>query len=259
MKKILISLIIGTTIASADIIGFSVGAGVWQENISGYVKTGDSINYLNNSSARNDGDNNTGDLGLSDKAQPYVWAKLIHPIPFLPNVKLQYTKYDTSGDGIASANLKIFGKTISANDRVHTTLSIDSYDATFFYEIKPIVADFEVGFGVNVFSGDTSVTSLSTNETSSASFTAPLPYLYASVESMSLFGFSANASAKYLNVSSKGHYYDYQGAIKYHFPTPIIDASISIGYKSQDILGKDGDDETNIKFKGAFAQLGVKW
>ena len=256
MKKIIIGLMAVASIASADFIGASVGAGVWQENISGHIKTGDTINYFNNKAAETDGNTKTGNLGLSDKSQPYIWAKIIHPIPLIPNVKVQYTRYDTSGDGIATSNFKIFGQNINTKNKVHTDLTIDSYDATFFYEFKPVVVDLEAGVGVNVWKGQSTV--ISNNMTSSASWIVPFPYLYARAETTPFFGFSVEAQAKYLNVSI-GHYYDYQGSVKYHLPLPLLDISLAVGYKSQDILGKDGGDETNIKFEGGFAELGVKW
>jgi hypothetical protein len=31
---------------------------------------------MNNKSAETDGNNNTGNLGLADKTQPYIWVKL---------------------------------------------------------------------------------------------------------------------------------------------------------------------------------------
>ena len=258
MKKIILGLSLAASIASADWLGASAGAGIWQENISGYIKTGDTINYFNNKSAETDGNNKTGNLGLEDKKQPYIWAKIIHPIPIIPNVKVQYTQYDTSGTGLVTGNFKIFGSDVDINDRVHTDLKIDSYDATFFYELKPVIVDLEAGFGLNIWRGKTTIKSLTTSQTSSATWVVPLPYLYARAETTPFFGISVEAQAKYLNVSV-GHYYDYQGAIKYHLPLPILDISIAAGYKSQDILGRDGGDETRIKFRGAFAELGIKW
>jgi outer membrane protein len=257
MKKLALSLLVAGSFASADFLSISAGAGVWQENISGYVKSGDTINYMNNKSAETDGNDNTGNLGLADKTQPYIWVKLIHPIPLIPNVKLQYTKYSTSGDGIASGKLKVFGKSISLSDRVHTDLDINSYDATLFYEFKPVVVDLEAGIGVNVLSTDTTVkTSI---QTSSASTVTPIPYLYARAETMQFLGFSIEAEGKYLNVSGTGHYYDYSSALKYHLPLPVLDISASAGYRYQDILGEDGDNETKLQFKGAFAEVGVKF
>jgi len=258
MKKLAVGLITAISFASADFVGASVGAGIWQENISGHIKSGNTINYFHNKVAETDGNTKTGNLGLEDKNQPYIWAKIIHPIPFIPNVKVQYTRYDTSGDGVATSNLKIFGKSFDIKDKIHTDLTIDSYDATFFYEFKPVIVDLEAGVGVNVWQGKTTVKSITTSKTASADWTVPFPYLYARAETTPFFGFSVEAEAKYLNVSF-GHYYDYQGSVKYHLPLPLLDISLAVGYKSQDILGKDGGDETNIKFEGGFAELGVKW
>jgi len=259
MKKLALGLLVAGSFASADFLSISAGAGLWQENISGYVKTGDNINYMNNKSAETDGNSKTGNLGLGDSTQPYIWAKLIHPLPVIPNVKLQYTRYSTSGNGIASGSLNIFGNEINLNNKVHTNLDIDSYDTTFFYEFKPIVVDLEAGVGINTLYSNVKVKSLTTGDTSSTSAWTPIPYLYARAETMQLFGFSIEASGKYLNISSKGHYYDYKGAVKYHLPLPALDISAAVGYRYQDILGKDGDDETKLEFKGAFAELGVKF
>jgi outer membrane protein len=258
MKKISLALLLAGSFASADFLSISGGAGIWQENISGYVKNGDTINYLNNKSAESDGNDKTGNLGLANEIRPYIWAKIIHPIPFIPNIKVQYTNYSTSGDGIVSGDVKIFGRSIAdVNTKAHTDLNINSYDATFFYEIKPVVADIEAGFGVNVLDSHTKVKTATT--TSSGSAISPIPYLYARAETIQLFGFSIEAQGKYLNVSKKGHYYDYSGALKYHLPLPILDISASAGYRYQDILGKNGDDETKLQFKGAFAEIGVKF
>jgi len=258
MKKLALSLLIAGSFASADFLSVSGGVGIWQENISGYLKTGDTINYMNNKSAETDGNNKTGNLGLDDSTQPYIWAKFIHPIPLIPNVKVQYTKYSSSGDGIASGNLKIFGENLVLNDKVHTNLDIDSYDATLFYEFKPAIVDLEAGIGINALNTKVKVKSYITQQTSSTNVWVPIPYLYASVETMKVANFSLSATAKYLHVSF-AHYYDYTGAIKYHLPIPMLDITASIGYRYQDIVGKDGGDETKIQFQGAFAEIGAKF
>jgi len=257
MKKLALGLLVAGSFASADFLSISAGAGLWQENISGYVKNGDTINYMNNKAAESDGNSNTGNLGLHNTQQPFVWAKLIQPVPIIPNAKVQYTRYSTSGDGIVSGHLKIFGTDLgNVNTKAHTDLDIDSYDATLFYEIKPVVADLEAGVGLNILDSRSKVRV--NGDTSSSRVIAPIPYLYARAESMHIAGFSIEASGKYLS-ASLGHYYDYQGAIKYHLPLPLLDISASLGYRSQDMLAKDGGDETKLKFEGAFAEVGVKF
>jgi len=259
MKKILLGSVLAlglATSANADFIGASVGAGLWDQKIDGYVKNGDDINYFNQKSAETDGNSHTGNLGLEGGQRPFIWVKIIHPIPVIPNIKFDYREYSFSGTGKAVGSVKIFGKSISVTDRVHTDMDIKSYDTTFFYEIKPIFADLEAGFGVNVLQGDTTVKS--STGTSEVKWTAPLPYLYARAESMKIFGFAVEAQLKGIQAGDN-YYKDYDGGIKYYAPFPILDISAKIGYKKQDIQGVDGDNKTNIKFEGAYAEVAVKW
>jgi len=251
MKKIVLGLMVAASIASADFIGASVGAGMWQENIDGYVKTGDDINYFN----KDDNNPNTGDLKLSDEVKPYIWAKIIHPVPFIPNVRAEYRQYKTSGkNGNVVGNVEIFGQKLKAGGIVNTDITINSYDVTVFYELK-MFAEVEAGIGVNVLDGKTDMTG---SVNSSTSWTVPIPYLYGRVETPTLLGFSVEAQAKYVDVTD-AYYHDYQAALKYHLPTPIIDVSLTVGYKQQEIYGKDGDNETDMKFEGAYAELGARW
>jgi outer membrane protein len=259
MKKILLSSLVAlglATSANADFIGASVGAGLWSQKIDGFVKSGDDTNYFNKKSARTDGDNHTGDLGLEGEQKPFLWAKVIHPIPLIPNVKAEYREYSFAGDGEAVGSLEIFGKSITLTDKVHTDMDIKSYDATFFYEINPVIVDLEFGIGINVLQGETTVKS--TTGKDNVKWVAPLPYLYLRAESMSFFGFAVEAQAKQIE-SGENYYKDYDAGIKYFAPIPILDISAKLGYKKQDIQGVDGDDKTQIKFEGAYAEIAVKW
>jgi len=252
MKKILLGLALFGSIASADFIGASVGAGLWQENIDGYVKTGNTINYLN----KEDGNPNTGDLKLSNEVKPYVWAKIIHPIPLIPNVRAEYRQYKTSGrNGYVVGSVDFFGSDIKLAGTADTDITINSYDVTAFYELK-LFFEVEAGVGVNVLDGTTDMVVNGTS--SSTSWTVPIPYLYARLETPTILGFSLEAQGKYIDVDT-AYYHDYQGALKYHFINTILDLSLAVGYKYQDIYGEDGDSATDLKFEGAYAELGVRW
>jgi outer membrane protein len=252
MKKLALGLITAISFASADFISASVGAGMWQENIDGYVKTGDDKNYFN----KEDNNPKTGNLKLSDEVKPYVWAKIIHPIPLIPNVRAEYRQYHTTGkNGIAVGSVEIFGEKLTGAGTIDTDITIDSYDVTAFYELK-LFFEVEAGIGVNVLDGTTEV--VINGEKSIGNWTVPIPYLYGRVETPTLLGFSIEAQGKYVDVTD-AFYHDYQGAIKYHLPIPIIDFTLSAGYKTQEIYGKDGDNETDMKFEGAYLELGARW
>ena len=266
MKKIsviLSGLVLGVSILSADILSVSAGVGIEEQKISGYVKNGDTINYFNNSSAETDGNINTGNLGLKDKTNPFFWLKVIHPVPVIPNIKFQYTKYHSTGhSNYIAGNIKIFDKVNipTSLTNANTKMDINSFDITAFYEFNPIFVDIEVGAGADIWSGKTEIFDNTTNtKVVDESFTVVLPYLYGRLESMKIFGFSILGYAKWAKAGDN-HHYDYLGAIKYTIDIPgPINPFIKVGYRYKEAYGVDGDNTTKLKYKGAFAEIGAKF
>lgn len=260
LKKLSLSLIASAAIitsANADLLSISAGAGAWQEKIDGYIKVNGDTNYWNNKAAETDGDAHTGNLGIKDTTSAQAWVKVIHPLPMIPNVRASILSYSSSGDGIAVGSLKVFGKSIPISGRAHTQMDINQIDLTFFYEFNPVFVDLEAGFGVNTWLGHTEVTTA--DGTSTTDWSVVLPYLYARMESMSLFGISVEGSARYISDGGDNYYEDFNGGVKYHLPLPILDISLKAGYRHQEVQGVDGDDKTIMKFDGAFAEVGVKF
>jgi outer membrane protein len=262
MKKLSLALVLGLSFASADLLSVSAGAGLWKEKVDGYVKLGDTINYFNNKSAETDGNSKTGNFGLEDKTNPYVWIKFIHPVPIIPNVKAQYTKYDSTGhSNYIAGNVKIFGDVnidapiINAN----TSQTINSLDLTFFYEIKPVFADIEAGFGVDIWKGNTQIHGNNKLTNINEDWAVILPYLYGHIETMKLFGFSAIANIKWAKAGDN-HHYDNSFALKYTIDIlGPINPFIKVGYRYKEAYGVDGDNETLLKYKGVFAEIGAKF
>ena len=267
MKKISIilsSLILGVSFASADFLSISGGVGYEQQKIDGYVKNGNTINYFGRHSPYG---GNIGYLGLDDKTNPYVWIKFIHPIPLIPNIKLQYTKYNSDGhSNYIAGNVKVFGD-VSINTAItnaSTSQTIDSYDLTFFYEMKPVVVDLEAGFGVDFWKGHTKIygtlqgTSIKKTWVDS-DWTVILPYVYGSVETMQFFGFSALGYVKWAKAGDN-HHYEYLAALKYTIDIPgPVNPFVKLGYKYKEAYGVDGNDETKLQYKGAFLEIGAKF
>jgi len=270
MKKVSLTLLVSGTlsIATADILSLSAGAGYWQENISGYVKKGNVINYFQNKQAESDGNNNTGNFGLKDEKNPYVWLKFIHPIPLIPNIKLQYTKYDSTGysNHISGGEIKFFENInipVSLTN-AKTTQAINSYDLTLFYEFNPVIVDIEIGLGVDLWQGKTKIYGkdvIGGEEKTwvDEDWIVPLPYLYGSIETMKFFGFSFDANVKYLKISNVNHY-DYQGSLKYTIDIlGPVNPFLKIGYRYKELSGKDKNDKIVLKYEGAFLEIGGKF
>ena len=108
------SLALIGSFASADFLSLSTGVGEWNQKINGYVKSSNTINYFNKTSAENNKNIKTGNFGLKNKTNPYVWIKIIHTMPIIPNIKFQYTKYNTSGhSNYIAVNIKLFDTEIN--------------------------------------------------------------------------------------------------------------------------------------------------
>ena len=267
MKKISIilsSLILGVSFASADWLSLSAGAGYEQQNIDGYVKVGDTINYF---APHKVNYYNEGSLGLKDKSNPYVWVKFIHPIPIIPNIKVQYTKYDSDGhSNYVAGGSKVFGDVNIplGITNASTSQTIDSYDLTLFYEMKPVVVDLEAGVGIDLWKGHTKIYGTAQGTTIKrtwvdSDWTVILPYVYGSVESMQFFGFSALGYVKWAKAGDN-HHYEYLAALKYTIDIPgPINPFVKLGYKYKEAYGVDGDDETKLQYKGAFLEIGAKF
>ena len=263
MKKIsviLAGLVCGVSFASADFLSLSAGVGAEQQNIDGYIQNGNTKNYFGNHTPYG---GNVGYLGLDDKTNPYVWVKFIYPIPIIPNIKVQYTKYNSTGhSNYISGNIKIFDDVnipLSITN-ASTQMDINSYDLTLFYEIKPIFADIEAGVGADIWQGNTKIYDNTLNkEMVNQDFTVILPYLYGHIETMHLFGFSAIANVKWAKAGDN-HHYDYSGAIKYTIDIlGPVNPFIKVGYRYKDVYGVDGNNETKLQYKGAFAEVGARF
>ena len=268
MKKfsfILATLVCGVSFASADFLSISGGVGIEQQKIDGYVKSGNTINYFNNSSAETDGNINSGNLGLEDKNNPYVWVKLINPIPVIPNIKFQYTRYSSTGhSNYIAGNVKIFNDVNipTAITDAGTKMDINSYDLTFFYEFHPVFADIEAGAGFDYWSGKTTITGTAGGLHKTwldSSWSVVLPYLYGHIETMQIFGFSALGTLKWAKAGDN-HHYDYLGALKYTIDVPgPVNPFVKVGYRYKEAYGVDGSNITKLRYKGFFAEIGAKF
>lgn len=272
MKKISLSLIcVGLLSFANAAINISIGAGYEHQKIDGYVQNKNTINYFNNSFAQNDGNKNTGDLGLDDKNNPYIWIKLIHPLPLLPNVKFQYTRYNSTGHSKwVAGGVEIFGDVNipTGLTNVNSKMDINSYDFTFFYEFNPMFANLEAGVGVDIWQGDSVIDGddatiinghiVSTNHHRhiDGDWTVALPYLYGNIETMSFFGFSALGYIKWAKAGDN-HHYDYLAAVKYKFDK--IPMFLKAGYRYKEAYGVDGANTTKLRYKGIFAEIGAEF
>lgn len=145
--------------AHADFMGVFAGGGAWRADFSGDAING-SVNIEN-------------ELGLSDDLSNYFYFAAEHPIPVLPNVRLERTSVADSGTGTLVANFEFAGQTFGADQAVNAEIDLTSTDVTLYYEIIDIGMDIDVGLTARIFSGDVIV------DTATESLSGGIPMLYA--------------------------------------------------------------------------------
>jgi len=239
------SLLLTPGLASADFIGFSVGAGIWKDSPTGYFrKTSDNINV--------DIEN---DLYWGDENQNYFFATLEHPIPILPNIRLSKVNVEHSGAGTLTRSITINGTTYSASEDVTSSASFDQTDITLYWEILDNVVSLDLGLNAKLL--DLSYTATgSLSGTTSDSASATIPMVYGLVGASPMPGLLLSAEMAYVTYSGTT-VSDFTAKVAY---TSAFLLGVEAGYRSQvytldDVAGITAD----IKFSGPFAGLYLKF
>ena len=242
-------LALGATSATADTIGGEIAVGGWNHAPSGWVQypsspTDENKVYLDD------------DLNLDTQTGLYIRAKLEHPIPVLPNIRLAYTSLKSEGDGTVERTFTFGDVTVNANEKTHSDVDLDSYDATLYWEVVDTGMDLDIGLTARYIDGNIKVKRLSTDESDSTDISTVLPLLYANIRVPVPFmgGLSIGAEGNYITYDGST-IYDLQADLRYTFTMGL---GLEAGYRAQKYKLDDIDDtSTDADFRGVFA--GAVW
>jgi outer membrane protein len=231
MKKILTTcfiLIFPFAGASADTLGLYVGGGSWSHDPSGNfssTQTGSSTIDVKS------------DLNMSKKSESYVWMAFEHPVPLLPNIRLERSSLTNTGNT---------GNTFNFNDQTNVTgnyeVTLKSTDLVLYYRLLDNWVNLDLGIDARKIDG---TFALGTNNSRSVSATVPM--LYAAAEfDLPLPGLSVGADYKVVSYSGST-YNDMRIRAAYEFGVVGIEA----GIRSTKIKISDVDNiNTDLTFKG---------
>jgi len=260
MKKIISTLSICAvfaTISSADIARVEMGAGMWAQTPSGIMSYTESGTL-------------TGTY-TSDKKEDtggYAWMLIKHPIPILPNLRLEYANMKDTG--IVDGDFKDF---VLPGGVTNTpgSIEITQFDVIPYYNILDNTFWTTVDLGLDLKIQQTdykvngvedSLTGLAIDYEDSVSSVIPLIYARARVEIPGTnIGFEADG--KYISYDGST-VYDARAKIDYTFDfIPVVQPAIEIGYRVQkfDITYEDGADTTvmDMEFSGVYAGLMLRF
>ncbi|EIF42573.1 hypothetical protein DOK_13329 [gamma proteobacterium BDW918] len=241
MQKRLIALAILAASASvssqADIVGATAGAYMWKQSWDGDVKAGsDSIDM-------ND------DLGYDDETGKSFYVALEHPVPVLPNIRLQSTDLDISEKGTLTKPYTFDGKVYTVGEEVQSTTDLSHIDGTFYYEILDNWVNLDVGLTVRMFDGEVSIKGASGEGAIEIDAPIPMAYVNARFE-LPLTGLYASALG---NVIAYGDNKVTDMTLALGYELGIL--GLELGYRNFDVQLEDDNEEANVTVDGYF--LGV--
>ena len=243
MKRLLLSATVALTLATAvnaDFIGAEVGYAAWGTKLTGDIQKGvGSLDFEN-------------DLGYGSRnTNGFMWAYIDHPLPFLPNLKIQKTNFSDSASGTITANITFDGKNYSASDSVTSSITLDQIDVIPYWRILDNWVNLDIGLNIKLIDGQIQVDS--STEHANEDFSVILPMLYTKARfDLPFSGLSVEADISYVGYSGN-KFSDIKAGIVYETSYGL---GATLGYRQQNITLDDIDNiygELNIK--GPYAGL----
>ncbi|MDQ1362562.1 MAG: hypothetical protein QG652_422 [Pseudomonadota bacterium] len=229
MRKTLLAMtLLGmTTTASADFLGLYIGAGSWSHDPSGSFES-----TQGGSTADID---MTDDVGLDKESETYLWAAFDHPVPLLPNIRLERTPL--LHEGTASIPVDFLGSNVTGA----TTVDLTSTDIIPYYRLLDNWVNLDLGLVIRQLDGEFAIG----NESQEISVTVPMIYLAAQFD-LPLTGLSVGADIKSLSVGDNS-YSDLRLRALYEMGV----VGFELGTRTTNITLEDQDSiNADIDFKG---------
>ena len=207
--------------------------------------------------------NNDDDANFNfyEQANSNLYVAFEHPVPFIPNVKLQRTVIDTNGEATLDTGFDFGGKTYASSSNLITDVELTVTDFILYYELfDNDLISFDLGLNAKYIDGELFVTDKG-DESNSAreKFSGPIPMAYSRLAlGLPLTGFGAFVEGSFLSIDDQT-LSDYQAAVTYSLIENLaIDVTFQIGYRAITLELDDLDDiYADLEFKGFFAGLEV--
>ena len=225
----------------ADLIGLSIGGGSWQAEPQGNI-------------GRTDIDLSST-LRLQEEANQFAYIALEHPLPLLPNIRLQPSDLNWSGNELISAGSDLNGTPFVVTEQADISLDLSHTDATFYYEVLDNIVDLDLGITARLFDGEASL--IGATQQQNMDLDATVPLLYGKLGlALPTTGWHADIAANWINVD-EFRLVDWSAELSYSFDIlPAMDAGIVLGYRSMAIELDDLDElQSDATFDGYYIAL----
>jgi len=198
----------------------------------------------------------------------YYFVELKHSVPLLPNVRVEYTRVQSSGERAeVTVGSSGFLSIPSGSFSKQSTLSMEQYDTLLYYSPLKSVPFVYVDLGLDIkylrteyqvesYLDDTSTT------------VVPLLYLRSGLELP--FGVGGDVDLRYIT-DGTSTVYDLSAKVRYAMTfVPVIKPGLEVGYRQQKyvtdsgstaLIGPilSGETTTDIGFSGVFVGLTARF
>ena len=264
MSKILSGLLLAGllgTAVQADMVRVEMGGGVWENELEGSI-TSKGLAGIGPGFETFD----TELLNYNKESKGYIWLNVKHPIPVLPNLRLEYAAIDYSGTSTESFIYD--GTEYAANAK--TDLTLNQFDVIMYYNILDNTAWTTLDLGLDVKIIDSQFTAAGDDvgtgnpETVDESETLPVPMAYGRLRfEIPGIDIGVEGNMKYAAYKDS-KVIDYAVKADYTLVDVLpVDIGLEVGYRYQklDIDGEDFSIDTtaDIEIDGIFAGAVIKF
>ncbi len=247
MRKFIAGLALSGLLASAaqaEFLGFGAGMGIWSAEPSGDAQyEGDAFNLKR-------------DAGLSSENSLYMWAYLNHPVPVIPNLRLE--RSSLSFDGSAKQTIAFGDETFGVD--ADTTLDLTQTDVLLYWGFPLPLVSIDFGLGAKLFDGELAMSSVGQSEKTDLDFVLPVGYLAVAVPIPGT-GVTLEADTKMIRYSGSS-FSDSRLTVSWVPLSLIVDLAIEAGYRTQkiDIDGLSGvDADADVTVGGLFMGAALRF
>ena len=196
---------------------------------------------------------NQQNFEFDDKNLSSFYIKLEHPVPLLPNIKLQRNSLTSDGTTTLNRTFEFDNQVFAVGTDVAQDLDLSNIDATFYYEILDNdLVSLDLGVTAKYIDGDITVASQGQSATQDLSAVIPMGYLYGS---FGLLGTGTKVFAEVNYVSYDGSSLsDMQFGVAYELIDSLaVDLALKAGVKKTKLELDDIDNlDADLTFDGAF-------
>lgn len=217
------------------VFGVYAGAGIWQSEYAGDI---------GNPATSAD------DLGMSDKNNNFYYIAIEHPVPFLPNIKVQQNNITSKQSSVLENNLSIGNITYPSGSTIATDFDLSYTDAALYYELLDNWLALDLGVTLRRYSGYLQAESSGLSDKTDIDISLPLAYGRMQFD-LPLTGFFAGFEGNYISYDGND-LADYSAKIGYSFDS-TLDLGVEVGYRALTVNIDDDDVQTNLDIKGPYA------